>query len=236
MTEQTKKNYKLAGGILLVVAMLAVTVWLMPWFVSLKDAAVREAFQQQVLELGWRGVLLMLGLQVLQVVVAILPGAVVELIAGATYGALGGLALCLGGGLFATIVIFYTVRAAGKGLVDRLFRKDSAKSLSLLNNTKKLEMFTFLLFFIPGTPKDLLTYVAPLTKIRARDFFIISTLGRIPAIISTTYTGNILMEGQWWKAILMFVLMGAVGLAGVWYYNTLMERAQSEKHGGKKQR
>lgn len=224
MKEKTKKRLKTAGICVLVLALAAVTVWLMPWFVSLRDAAVRDAFREQVLGMGWRGVALMLGIQVLQVVVAVLPGAVVELIAGATYGPFGGLVLCMAGGLFGTVLIFYTVRALGRGAVERLFKKDSTKSLSLLNNTKKLEMLTFLLFLIPGTPKDLLTYVAPLTKIRARDFFVISTFARIPAIITTTYLGDALMEGQWWKAVALFVALGVVGLLGVWYYNTLAER------------
>ena len=226
MTNQTRKRLKTAGVVLLALALTALAIWLMPWFISLKDAAVREAFREQVLGMGWRGVALMLGIQVLQVVVAVLPGAVVELIAGATYGPFGGLVLCLVGGLLGTVIIFYAVRAMGRGVVDWLFRKESVNSISLLTNTKKLEMLTFVLFIIPGTPKDLLTYVAPLTKIRPRDFFVISTMARIPAIITTTYLGDALIEGQWWKAAVLFVALGAVGLLGVWYYNTL-----AEKHG-----
>lgn len=228
MKEQTKRRFKLAGAILLLIVSAVLMIKLMPWFYSLRLPEVREEFKNYVASLGWKGVLLVLGIQVLQVVIAVLPGEPVELLAGMTFGIWGGLAVCMVGLLIGTIVIFYLVRLLGKGFVESIFSKKEVGRFSFLQNTKKLEVLTFLLFFIPGTPKDVLTYVAPLTKIRPINFFLIAILARIPSVITSTYAGQTFIDGEWWKTVGMFVLMGLIGIAGILINNSILD-----KHNGK---
>lgn len=94
-----KPSYILVGVLLL--AMIGVTIACFPWFAHLATDEGRLALQKQLDSFGAAGVLLLLGIQVLQVVVALIPGEPVELIAGVMYGTWGGLALCLSGCLLA---------------------------------------------------------------------------------------------------------------------------------------
>ena len=65
-------------------------------------------------------------------------------------------------------------------------------------------VFIFILFFIPGTPKDLLTYIAALLPIKPLEFIIISTIARFPSVISSTWAGASLLEGNWQFSLMIY--------------------------------
>jgi len=224
LNEKTKKIFKLVMASAIIFGSVYLVVKLLPWFISLTDPVVRDELKVSISSLGWKGVFFMLGVQILQVVVAVLPGEPIELLAGIIYGTWGGLLICMLGLLIGTSIVFFTVRALGKGFVEWMFSKDKVRKLSFLNNSKKLEMLTFILFFIPGTPKDILTYVSPLTKIRPRDFLFISIFARIPSVITSTYAGQTIIDGEWWKTVAMFVLMGIIGIAGILVNNSIIDK------------
>lgn len=219
------------GWALGAIAILLLSLWLMPWFISLSTAEGREAFQELIDSMGVWGVFVMLGIQILQVVLAILPGEPIEVMAGVLYGTWGGLAVCLLGLLIGTALIFFTVRRLGRKFVERLFSKEKLQRLNFLQDTKKLELIVFLLFFIPGTPKDMLTYMAGLTPIRTRDFFLISTLARIPSVITSTYAGGALIRGEFWKMLIVFLITGAAGCLGILYNNRLLDWLGRRRQG-----
>jgi len=75
------------------------------------------------------------------------------------------MALCLTGALIGTVIVYYLVRKFGKPLVFKFFPEEKFNAVKILNDDKKLTFTIFLLFLIPGTPKDFLTYIAGLTKI-----------------------------------------------------------------------
>ena len=169
-----KTNRKLFPFILLAVllcaALIAASAALWPWFSSLSTEAGQEELRAFVSSMGVLGWAVMLGLQVLQIVVAVIPGEPVEILMGALYGAWGGFLTCELGVLIGSCGVFYAVRALGTPLVRAVFGEEKLRSFAFLQNTQKLEALTFLLFFIPGTPKDVLTYVAGLTPIRPLRF------------------------------------------------------------------
>ena len=75
----------------------------------------------------------------------------------------------------------------------------------LFQNPKKIELIIFLLFVIPGTPKDFLTYVAGLCPIKMSRFVAISTIARIPSIVTSTLAGEHIATGNWKNAIIIYV-------------------------------
>lgn len=102
-------------ALMLVVLMLK----LIPWFYSFSDPDIREEFKTYVTSLGVGGIFLLLGLQVLQIIVAILPGESIELLAGMIYGTWGGLLICMMGILIGSSAVFFTVGNLGKGCVEK---------------------------------------------------------------------------------------------------------------------
>lgn len=218
---------KLIVAAAVIALMIAVTIWLIPWVVSLKDEAGRRAFEQYIHEKGAWGVVILLGIQIIQVVIAIIPGEPIEVIAGLLYGTFWGYVYCTIGMLIGTILIFYAVRFFGKGFIETLAGSHKLERFRFLHDTRKLKMVTFLLFFIPGTPKDVLTYFMPLTKIRPLTFFVIVTVARIPSIVSSTFAGDSIGDGKWFQTLIIFLAIGAIGLIGIWVNDILMKRLEA---------
>lgn len=236
MEKQAKSGLKKAGKILaalLTVGIAAgIAIWLFPYVLSLKDEAVRAQFQAVISSLGVWGFFAMLAIQVLQVIIAIIPGEPVEILSGVLYGGFGGLFLCLLGILIGTAVIYFAVKKFGMPLVKKFVCEEQMSRFRFLSDAKRLEVVTFLLFFIPGTPKDVLTYLVPLTKIKPVRFFLIATFARIPSIITSSFVGENLSTGNLWGTVLIFGISGALGLGGILVNHFFLEKMNREEKQG----
>lgn len=208
---------KLLTALIVLIVVGAAAAIVMPWMKTLYDPALREKFTDYVDSLGLWGYALMFGIQILQVVVAIIPGEPVELMAGALYGGLGGLALCLAGSTLASAAIFALMRAFGKSMLDRLFPRKKLEEFSFVKDSRKLEAVTLILFLLPGTPKDMLTYVAGTTPIPMARFLAISALARIPSVVSSTFIGDQVLSGNWYAALMITLATFLVGIAGIFW-------------------
>ena len=71
-----------------------------------------------------------------------------------------------------------------------------------------------ILFVIPGTPKDLLVYIAGLLPVKPLRFILISTFARLPSVISSTFAGGSLVAGNWKFSLIIygvtFLIVGIV--------------------------
>lgn len=221
-----KSNKK--GRILLYVVLGTLTVVLcilcFPLFRYMVTPDFRDQLSGWVRQMGIWGVLGLMGIQILQIVVAFIPGEPIELVAGSMYGAVGGLILCLLGILIGTFTIFTLVRKMGKSALERSSHKDAIKKYSFLNNEEKLETLIFILYFIPGTPKDILVYVCALTNIPRGRFLFLSTFARIPSVITSTLAGASFASGNYGITVLIFAITGVLGAAGIWAHNHLLKK------------
>lgn len=195
----------------------AVCLLLRPFIVNLRLSEYRERFSAWIGGLGLKGVAILLGIQALQIVVAVIPGGPVEIVAGAAYGPWGGFAICILGCLIAAAGIFFAVRIFGVPLVERLFGKKLTDKYKFLGNTKKVSLALFLLFLIPGVPKDALTYIAPLGAIKPGRFLLITTSARAPAILMSAMLGSSALRGNWTLLLLLFGATALTGIAGLLY-------------------
>ena len=210
-----KNKRVLILGALFVVLVIGLTAVLMPFMQKLNDPEVQRVVEAWVRQVGIWGWLAMLGAQILQVVIAFIPGEPVELIAGALYGSVGGLVLCLVGCIFASSMIFLLSKRLGKSILDTLFGADKVKDWKWLYDSERLDLVVFLLFLIPGTPKDMLTYVVGVTQMRLSKFLLLSTFARIPSVISSTMIGASLRHGNWQMTLLVFLVTAVLGVVGI---------------------
>lgn len=212
--------------------LVGLSVWL-TWFLWKKVGIFEldhiSEFQTRIDSFGAWGWLVALGIQVLQVIVALIPGEVVEVGCGMAFGTWGGLLICLAGSAIGSALIFLLVRKFGVKLVEVFVSREKINSLKFLNNERKLKSVIFLVFFTIGTPKDLLTYFAGLTNIKFHEFLIISTVARIPSIISSILVGDKLSEGNFVTSILIFGASAVLGLMGVVAYNKFVDKRQVYK-------
>lgn len=217
-----KKSTKIIICILVAVAVAVISAFMVPFVWSLRDPENQLKFETFVDSLGVFGILFMFFIQVLQTVVAIIPGEPIELIMGLMYGTVGGLFISLCGTAAGGIIIFLCVKKFGMKFVNKFINSDGFSKYSFLKDPKKREFMIFILFFIPGTPKDILTYFAPFTGIALPRFLLISTLARIPSVVSSTYIGSSVSDGELVKSIIIFAVTGLVGLGGIFIHDKII--------------
>ena len=90
----------------------------------------------------------------------------------------------------------------------------------------------FVLFLIPGLPKDVFTYLVPLTDMNMRTFLLLSNIGRIPGIIVSTYAADGLMEGRFVESAIIFGVAAIIAILGVVFRERIMkvlERSHKKK-------
>ena len=157
--------------------------------------------------------LMLFSLQLAQIFLVILPGEPFEILAGMCYGAVGGTIFILVTVFITTTIIFYLVKKFGKKLVYEFFEKKKVDKISkskILNNPKKIENILFILFFIPGTPKDLVVYLGGILPVKPLRFILISTFARFPSIISSTLAGSNILQGNFKSMIFIYVITFAL--------------------------
>lgn len=223
MELKNKKAFKIVSFVIFVSVIIFLTIVCIPlakMLISEEGRAQLEAIIAKDLGLG---IVIFLVLQVLQVIIALIPGGVIQILGGVLFGGLWGTLLCIAGILLGTLIIYVLVKNFGKPLVEAVFDDKVVKRFSFLQDSKKLELVIFILFLLPGLPKDLLTYVAPLTKIKMTTFVVLSTLARVPAIIMSTVFGSSLSDGNIFNAIVIFIIVAVMGVIGILYKDKLLD-------------
>ncbi len=220
-----------AAGIAVVCAAIAVSVLIM-WLVGaplVRFASEPEKFRAWVNGHGFGGRVAYVGMVIFQVVIALIPGEPFEIAAGYAFGAVEGTLLCILASTLGSVAVFLLVRRFGIRLVELFFSKDKLKSVRFLKSTPRRDMLFLIIFMIPGTPKDLLSYVAGLTDISFPVWLMICSLGRIPSIITSTIGGNALGTKNYWFAIAVFAVTMAVSGVGIWIYDRICKRHAGDK-------
>lgn len=143
------------------------------------------------------------GLMALQIIIAFIPGGPLELIAGMLFGGIRGTLFTMLGAVSGTAVVYLLVKFFGRPLVHFFISEERIQKFSVLNDERRLEFWVFILFLIPGIPKDLLTYIVPLTKMRALHFIILSSIARFPAIAASVFMGDSISDGRYWLSIVI---------------------------------
>ena len=194
---------------MVIVLFIGIILYLFPVIKDLSTVEGQVAFKQRVNESGFLGMLMLFGLQVAQVFLIVLPGEPIEILAGMCYGTIGGYIFITVSVAIITTVIFYLVRTYGRKFVYEFCNKekiDKIEKSKIFKNPKKIEYIMIILFIIPGTPKDLLLYIAGLLPIKPLRFILISTFVRFPSVISSTIAGEHLSLGNWKMSILIYAI------------------------------
>lgn len=231
LTPKQKKIYGLLS--LAMFAAFVVTVTLLIGRPMLQFVSEPEGFRAWVDTHGLWGRIVFLGMVIFQVIIAIIPGEPLEIGAGYAFGAIEGTILCMIGTTLGGILVYWLVRTFGIRLVEIFFPIEKIRSLWFLRTAKRRNLITFIVFFIPGTPKDLLCYFVGLTDMQLRTWILITSIARIPSIITSTIGGDALGEQQYTLAVISFAVTIAVSIAGLLIYQKIIKprhQAKQTKH------
>jgi uncharacterized membrane protein YdjX (TVP38/TMEM64 family) len=220
--KQTLKKY--IPIVLFVLALGLLTIAFLPEIKWLSNPEGRETFKVWVDSIGFLGWLISLGIQLLQIFVAFIPGEPVELMLGYVWGPWLGTATCLLGIFIGTSLIYFFVKKLGRKFVVRAVGETDLTKYKFLSNRSRAQMTVFILFFIPGTPKDALTYIAPMAPIPTVSYLLITTFARIPSVVTSTILGDSIAEGNYLVAIIVFAITALISVLGIILGNKFVER------------
>lgn len=233
----TPKQKKIFG--LVMVLVFVAFVALVAVFIGrpmLRFVEEPERFRQWVDERGIFGRIVFLGMLIFQVIFAIIPGEPLEIGAGYAFGFLEGTLLCMIGTTVGGFLVFLLVRRFGVRLVEVFFPIEKIRSLWFLRTAKRRNWITFIVFFIPGTPKDLLCYFVGLTDMSPTTWLLISSVARIPSIVTSTVGGDALGEADYLPAIIALSVTALLSIAGALSYQKIIKprrKAKKEKSAKK---
>lgn len=176
---------------------------------------------------GSVGIVIFILIQIIQVIIAFLPGDVTQLAGGYIYGTILGTLYSTVGITLGSVIVFFTARFLGYSLLNLFISKELFEKFSFLINSPKAEMTMFIIFLIPGMPKDFLTYIAGVTPIKPMTFLALTSIARFPALFISTYIGANLQQGNFVAVIVTTVISCIVILAGF----LMKERILTLLHG-----
>ncbi len=219
-----------AKGIVFIVIVIGIMAVMMaavgkPLLAASQDPEALEAYLESQ---GVWGVWIYMGMVILQIFAAVVPGGPFEIAGGYLYGAFRGALICDAAMTIGSVLVFLISRKAGRKFVHLFFSEEQIRSVRFLHASEKKEFFLFLFFLIPGTPKDLMSYVVGLTDVPLGTWIFITAVGRFPAIYLSTLSGTALENRNYGIFILILVLIGLLSLAGIWTYQR--KNGKKEEH------
>lgn len=236
MRKLTSKEKKIAVirtviTIFVVILMVVAAMYFFPIVTKLSDANYRLEFKNKIDNMGITGVLFVLLLQILQIVVAVIPGQPMEIVSGMLYGTWGGILLCLVGIFIGTTLVFYIVRKVGISFIQLFFspeKIDELRKSKVFRNPAKFELLLFIMFVIPVIPKDIFIYLGGISPVRSKRFLAIATLARIPGLFITVILGNSLTEGDYALVVALVAVFLIIGAIGYFISSRTQDRLEKE--------
>ncbi len=144
-------------------------------------------------------------LRIAQTVAKVIPGEPLEIAAGCAFGTWGGLLWCSVGGLLGSVIILFLGKRYGTKMVGLFVSPEKLKLAKLFKNEKGMNFTLFILFLIPGLPKDMFVWLFSLTDEKPYKFLLVSTIARIPSILTSTWCGHELVSKNYWLSLGIFI-------------------------------
>ena len=227
MSEKQRKSVFVLALVIFVAFCVAVS-----WFIGVPMVHMAEdpeVFRDWVDDFGVWSRVLFVGMVVLQVVVALIPGEPLELAGGYAFGTVEGTIWSMVGIAIGSALTFLLVRKLGVRMVEVFFSRKKIREFAFLKNPKKTKIIAFILMLIPGTPKDFLSYFAGLTKLTLKEWLGIVSVARIPSLITSTISGGAAGSENYVLAVIMFILSAILSAIGVVYYRQICKQQQEEE-------
>ena len=226
--EMTRGDIFKFGGLIAFFALMVIVVILIwPYIHEAFEPGGLSRVIDDVRNAGPLGFLILLAMQFMQIVVAFIPGEVVQMAAGMMYGPWLGAAVVLLGCIISSAFVFAVVHRLGAPFVRDMVPTKYLDKFNAFEESGKLSIVVFILF--PAMPKDTFTYLVPLTNMRMRDFLVLSNVGRIPGIVISTYAANGLVDGNITQSIIIFAVVAVIAIVAIVFRDKIMNLFHHDK-------
>lgn len=200
----TPKNIAIILFIILAIGILAYFFGDTVWEFFSNPEEIKASIEQA----GIFGPLVYFILQIVQIIVAPIPGDVVDTVGGAIFG-WWGLPITIVGAVAGTLIVVSLSRKYGRPFVEKFFSQAQIKKFDFLFEQEGGELALFLVFLIPFLSSDVAAYLAGLTGISTRNIMIVSILGRLPMQVLTIFFGSQILDGNWTTVLIVLLIICA---------------------------
>ena len=215
-----------AAGILLLISVIICILTLLGIFATYYYFENPQMFRDFVEQHYIFGILIMFFMFVIQVVLALIPGGLLEVACGYAFGSWVGSIIAVAGIMTGSALTIILVRQFGKKFAELFYPKEKLENIKILNNKKKRNALVFFVFLIPGTPKDLLTYVVGLTDMSIPMYLLLTGIARTPAIVISTVGGDSFGLEKYWQGLLFLIGLAILSGIGVLIYRKIHKKEE----------
>lgn len=160
-------------------------------------------------------ILVYIGAQILQIVICVIPGQWLQFAAGYMYGFWLGFLYSLIGAAIGSVVTYYLAKLLGRDAMHLIFGEARINEFIHKLNSKKAIIIVFLIFLIPGVPKDLCNYAAGISEMKLKPFLIVSLVGRSPGMMGSLLIGRQIEAGNYTGAVVIAAVAVILCVVGI---------------------
>ena len=214
-------------GSVIAAALVGYCVWLVltnaPAYQFLVRLYVDKRFLKHTLrDWGVLAPVVFVGLQALQVIIAPIPGELTGILGGYLFGEWVGLLYSTIGLTVGSLTAFAVGRWLGARYVQKLVSAEIWRKMGFIVEAEGA-ILCFIIFLMPGLPKDVTCYLFGLSPMPFWLFAVVSTLGRFPGTWVLSAQGARTASGDYLQVILLTAIVVAVGLPLYYYRHRLVE-------------
>lgn len=153
--------------------------------------------------------------QIVQIVICVIPGQWLQFAAGYMYGFWLGFLFSLIGAAIGSVITYYLAKLLGRDVMYLVFGEKKINEFIHKLNSKKAIVVVFLIFLIPGVPKDLCNYAAGISAMKLKPFLVVSLVGRSPGMMGSLLVGRQIEAGNYTGAIIIAVIAVILFIIGI---------------------
>lgn len=183
-----------------------------------KDPALLQA---QLRAWGWLAPVIFVFIQALQVVISPIPGEATGFLGGYLFGLTLGFIYSTVGLTMGTMAAFWVGRWLGGAFVRRYIADHIWERLGFIVEAEGA-ILAFIIYLIPGFPKDIVAYLFGISPMPIWVFAIVSTLGRMPGTWVLSAQGGRTATGQYFQLALISALVAAVAIPLYYYRHQIL--------------
>jgi uncharacterized membrane protein YdjX (TVP38/TMEM64 family) len=180
---------------------------------------------------GWLAPLVFVGIQALQVIVSPIPGEITGPVGGALFGTTWGLVYSTAGLTIGTLICFGLGRLWGEPLIRPWLSEHNWTRMNFIIEAEGA-ILCFILYLIPGFPKDIISYLFGISPMPFWLFALVSTIGRIPGTWISSYFGAHVGDHQYVNAAIFIALVTAACLPLYYYREQIVRRLHRKPRPG----
>ena len=217
-----------AKAILKIAILIAILVAL-PLYIFIYNYDVIKTFsnvksiEQLVFAHKGYGFLILLGSQVLQILVSIIPGQPIQFACGYIFSPIIALLISIAGSMIGSSIAFFLARYLGRESVEVLIGDNKAMQYLDKLDSRNGYFLLFALTFIPGFPKDPLCYIAGLSEMKFLPFIVIVTTARIPGMLGSLLIGHYSYMRNYKLIAIVAVIVIVLSILGLKYKDKILE-------------